>query len=292
MNDLPMPALPGNLPWETNSYLLLDGVSVETLPQKLYQWSASPVFEPLYLGADWQELADLSPCLILLNGKHDPIMQAFIDNAAWEWGYLIFTRSGFDETLRHLRWLLRVEPQETESVLLRLADPAVAHQLLAIGNPRLFGPIEQVCAPDAIEGVWHRHQRTGSIPDPDQTHLYCLSDQELTALGEVSFRQMIMVLDEHMRAFFPTYQPALRGRERLWHLRALAERAYQSGMCSQREILLFANVFGFLGDQSLENHPDIACLLDKFSAQPPGQRVELAACLAEQRATELDGMPS
>lgn len=289
MHDLPMPALPGNLPWDANCYLLLDGVSVEALPHKLYQWSESPVFEPLYLGAEWHGLVDLSPCLIALSDQHDPIMQVFIDNAAREWGYLIFTHAGFDETLRHLRWLLRVTPQENETVLLRLADPAVAHQLLATGNPRLFGPIEHVCAPDAIEGVWHRHQRSGPVPEQRQAHPYRLSDQELTALGEVSFRQTVMALNEHMRAFFPTYQPTLRGRERLQHLHALAERAYQSGMCSEREVLLFANVFGFLAGQPLGNHQDIARLLDETSAQSPGQRVEHASRLAEQRATELEG---
>ncbi|WP_313027329.1 DUF4123 domain-containing protein [Pseudomonas lopnurensis] len=287
-----MPALPGTLPWDANSYLLLDGVSVEALSRKLYQWSENPVFEPLYLRTEWQELADLSPCLIALNGQHDPIMQRFIDNAAREWGYLLFTHAGFDETLRHLRWLLRVRCQEDETVLLRLADPAVAHRLLAIGNPRLFGPIEQLCIPDAIEGVWYRHRRAGPIPDQRDAQPYRLSDQELTALGEVSFRQTVMAVDEHMRTFFPTYQPAMRGRERLRHLRELAERAYQSGMCSEREILLFANVFGFLGGQPLDSHPDIARLLDETSSQSPAQRVEQAARLAERRATEKEGMLS
>lgn len=288
MHDLTMPALPDSLPWDTGGYLLLDGVSVEALSRKLYQWSAEPVFEPLYLGTEWQELVALSPCLIALSGQHDPIMQAFIDNAAREWGYLIFTHAGFGETLGHLRWLLRVRFQENQTALLRLADPAVAHQLLTVGNPRLFGPIEQLCAPDAIEGVWHRHQRPGPVAEQDRSQPYRLSDQELTALGEASFRQTVMALDTHMRAFFPAYRPALRGRERLRHLRTLAERAYRSGMCSEREILLFANVFGFLGGQPLENHPDIARLLDETSSQSPGQRVEHAARLAEQRATEAE----
>lgn len=290
MHDLPMPALPQDLPWDANSYMLLDGVSIEALPHKLYLWSENPVFEPLYLGTECQELVDLSPCLVALSGQHDPIMQAFIDNATREWGYLIFTHAGLDEALRHLRWLLRVELEGNHPALLRLADPAVAQQLFAIANPRLFGPIEQLCVPDAIERSWHRHQRSGPVPEQDRTQAYRLSDQELTALGEASFRQIVMALDEHMRAFFPAYQLAMHGRERLRHLRALAERAYRSGMCSEREILLFANVFGFLGGQPLENHPDIARLLDETSLQSPAQRVERAARLAEQRATETEGM--
>lgn len=289
MHDLPMPTLPGNLPWEKNSYLLLDGVSVEALHQKLYQWSVTPVFEPLYIGTDWQGLVDLSPCLIALENRHDPILQTFLDNASQEWGYLLFTHAKFDETLRHLRWLLQVKGQEGQTALLRLADPAVAHHLLAINNPELYGPIEQLCIPDALEEAWHIHQCPGMPTGQDQSQPYRLSDEELDALSEVSFRQTIMTVDRHLKAFFPTYQPSLRGHERIHHIRELAEQAYRSGMCSEREILLFANVFGFLGDQPLENHPDIAHLINENSSISPGQRVEHAARLAEKRATEIEG---
>ncbi|TBU73816.1 DUF4123 domain-containing protein [Pseudomonas daroniae] len=289
MHDSPMPALPSGLPWKASSYLLLDAISVEALPQKLYQWSESPIFEPLYLGTEWQELIDLSPCLIALNGPHDPILRAFLDNASQEWGYLAFTDAGFDETLRHLRWLLKVKAQEGETALLRLADPAVAHTLFTLGNTKLFGPIEWVCTPDSLEGIWHTHQRSGTPTEQDHSQLYRLNDKELDALSEVSFRQTIIALDKHLDAFFPAYKPSIQGRNRVRHMRDLAERAYRNGMCSEREILLFANVFGFLGDQPLESHPDLAHLLNETSSLSPGQRVEHAARLAEQRATETQG---
>ena len=62
-----LPALPADLPWTLNAYLLLDGVSVMELPRKLYQWSDTPTFEPLYRDSRWQELLDLSPCLVALD---------------------------------------------------------------------------------------------------------------------------------------------------------------------------------------------------------------------------------
>lgn len=65
-------ALPADLPWTLNAYLLLDGVSVTELPRKLYQWSDTPTFEPLYHDSRWQELLDLSPCLVALDGSQDP----------------------------------------------------------------------------------------------------------------------------------------------------------------------------------------------------------------------------
>ncbi|MAB24656.1 MAG: hypothetical protein CMK78_09960 [Pseudomonadales bacterium] len=285
MSKQKMPALPGQLPWVKRSYLLLDGVSVENLPQKLYQWSDNPVFEPLYLQTSLQELVDLSPCLIEVGGEHDSVMQAFINSAEQEWGCLLFSRANFGEILQHLRWLVQVEPAKQQEAYLRFADPAVAHQLLSIKGSRLFGPIEHLYAPDAIEGVWHEHLRTGSEPIHDRSSLYRLNDQEMKALEDVSFRQAVIVLDSHMEAFFPSYQRGLSGRDRYKHMYSLAEQAYQRGLCSQREILLFANVFGFLGDQVLEQHADVAHLLSGSSPKTPGQRVELAAQLAQQRAT-------
>lgn len=43
--------------WHLNSYLLLDGISVEALPRKIYEWSDSPEYEVLYLETPWVELS-------------------------------------------------------------------------------------------------------------------------------------------------------------------------------------------------------------------------------------------
>lgn len=287
-----MRPMPSDLPWTTNCYLVLDGVGVPSLPQRLYQWSDNPVFEALYSGTDWHELLDISPCVISVDGLNDKILQAFLANAAQEWGYLVFTDAGADVVVRHLRWLLQVETPEQRSVLLRLADPAVAHQLLAIGNPGFYGPIEHVCLPDGLEETWHQHQRSGANPDQDYVRPYRLSSSEMAKLEEVSFRQAVVELDEHMRTFFPDYQSALRGQERYRHLHALAEQAYRRNLCSKREILLFANIFGFLGERALERHPAIAERLNAASPQLPEERVEQAAYLAEQHAKAALGISS
>lgn len=198
-----LPALPADLPWTLNAYLLLDGVSVTELPRKLYQWSDAPTFEPLYRDSRWQELLDLSPCLVALDGRQDPILQAFLDNAAQEWGYLLFARVSLPILSQHLRDLLCVQSPHGEPVLLRLADPAVMHSLLEHERMELFGPIEQACAPDALEIRWWQHRRSGSAIARDRTQPYRLSEAEFDALGEVSFRQTLMDMDRHMNLYFP-----------------------------------------------------------------------------------------
>lgn len=285
-------SIPHELPWHSNCYLLVDGVSVENLPQKLYQWSECPSFEPLYLGTDLSELAEISPCLIAVDSPSDPTLHAFLANAAQEWGYLIFTSAALDEVAQHLRWLLKTETAAQQSFILRLADPAVAHALFGIGNPMFFGPIEHVCLPDTVESDWHQHHSPNAKPAKDHGHPYCLSSTEMSALEEVSFRQTILALDEHLRTFFPEYQAALQGMPRHRHLRDLANRAYRLNLCSEREIFLFANIFGFLGATALEQHSDIAQLLEASSPHLPLERVEQAAYLAEQRATQRQGMTS
>ncbi len=290
-NDLPMPRLPEDLPWGQNACLLLDGVSLPDCQRKLREWNLNAEFSPLYRNSPWAQLSDLSPCLIRLEGLSDPILRRFVDCSQAEWGYLLFSPADFDDMRRHLRWLMSVQAPSGESLLLRLADPAVANALLDKGSPRLLGPIEQVCLPDCLQGVWHRHRRAGEPGPRNEDKPYALCENEMDALAEVSFRQSVLKIHDHMQAYFPHYQPALPGRARLTQLQQLAEQAYQQGFCSEREMLLYANVFGFLDDQPLERHPDIASLLHDKSSLTPAQRVEQAATLAEQRAKTIEGKP-
>ena len=122
--------LPSDLPWDAPAYLLLDGVSVETLPKRLYEWAESPDFDVLYLETPWAELSDVSPCLISLSGPHDTALAAFVQNSHEEWGYLLFSQASREALLKHLRWLVCVSHPLGEKMLLRLADPAVMHALL------------------------------------------------------------------------------------------------------------------------------------------------------------------
>ncbi|MDH1263803.1 DUF4123 domain-containing protein [Pseudomonas sp. GD03944] len=285
----PLSVLPNDLPWNTDAYLLLDGVSVEGLSRKLYEWSENPQFEMLYLETRWAELADVSPCLIRLSGPHDPALTQFLEHAEDEWGYLIFSTESQANIIKHLRWLVCVQPEHGDPVMLRLADPAVMNALLAQTETRrgtyLLGPVEQCCIADALSITWHQHRRPGDIMQPDYKHHYQLSETEENALAEVSFRQTILGLSEHMRRHFPAYGAGAAHTERMAKVRALADEAYKRGFSSAREITLYANLFGYLGDNALREHPDLAQLLDTASNETPTQRLEHAAQLAQQRAS-------
>lgn len=291
-SNLELRQLPDDLPWQASAYLLLDGISVADLPRRLYEWSELPRFEPLYLKTRWSGLIDVSPCLISLSGPHDPILGHFISQAESEWGYLLFSHAPQGELLNHLRWLISVRHPLGEELLLRLADPAVISALLAhavqTAEPTLFGPIEQLVAPDVGHGRWLHHRRPGNPPQAIQTKPYPLSEEQLALLGEVSFRRIVRQLDEHMRDYFPSYQSGLAGAARWQHLHELASRAYEQGFNSERDITLYANIFGFLGEDALARHPDLQALLSKASEQAPTQRIEQAAELARERAEQME----
>jgi len=285
-NDLRQ--LPAALPWDASAYLLLDGISVDGLAQRLYEWSESPDLDVLYLDTPWAQLHDVSPCLIPLNGQQDPALAAFVQSSHDEWGYLLFSRASRDEVLNHLRWLIALRHPQGEAMLLRLADPAVMQALLEPtqrdADATLWGPIEQIVAADRMQNSWHQLQRPGSAPVARHDRPYRLSDAQLERLGEVAFRGILIRLDQHLREYFPDYQQALSSPERWQHLRMLAEQAYAQGFNSEQDITLYANIFGLLGDDALQAHADIAELLTQKSSRTPSQRIEQAADLAYARA--------
>lgn len=288
-----LPPLPDDLPWATPAYLFLDGVSASNLAHRLLRWD-NPAY-CLYQGSRWQELSDISPYLISLKGAHDPLLAYYQENAALEWGYLLFSAVDALVLCRHWRRLLTVEHPSGIEVMLRIADPAVIHPLLGLAQQaqtaRWFGPLEHVCLPDSLQATWHQHARPDhTVPDTHDT--YRLTDEELTVLGAVEFRRSVFDLSDHLHRYFPEFMASHSAQERLLYAQRVAQEAYQQGFTSEQEITLYANVFGYLAGQPVSDHADIAELLTVSTAQSPLTRLERAAELAQSRAvTQQGGRP-
>lgn len=280
--------LPQGLPWNGTVGLLLDGVSVEKLPQHLYQWTENPEFEPLYLGTRWAELGDISPCLVQIKAQNNPVLTRFLNASRQEWGHLVFSDQSWDQLVAHFRWLTSVMHPLGEEVLLRIADPAVTHALLAhaetIKDPTLFGPCKQIVTADAALDCWYINNRPGNAPEPDHSKRYRLSEAQLSQLDEVNFRNVVMRLDAHMQEYFPGYQAQSTPQQRWEHLHALASTSYDRGFNTELDITLYANIHGFLGERALEEHPDLDAILKTPSEQTPAQRLERVADIAQERA--------
>jgi len=285
-------ALPADLPWHLPAYLLLDGVAVPHLAQLARRWNHSA--HCLYRHTCWHELADISPYLIALRGVDDPLLRCYHDHVQAQWGYLLFSAADSRELLQHYQGLLTVELADGTEVMPRIADPAVARSLLQLAercrSPRWFGPVQHLCVPDSFQATWTRHQR----PSPPgaragHTTVLRLTDEEMTALGEVEFRRSVQALDVHLRNHFPGYLAASSATERLRHIQRLAEDAYARGFTSAQALTLYLNTLAHLGEDPSQHPQEILELLKLSPSEPPLTRLQRAAEMAERHAATSQG---
>lgn len=285
----PVASLPADFPWGQTVGLLLDALQVENLVQRLYEWSPAPQVHLLYQGTQWAEINHLSPCLIQLHTPDDPVLSQFLSNTRKLWGYLLASDGTWDELLAHLRWLTCFQPPQDEELFLRISDPVVARALFAAEHhpgATLFGPCQQIIVANAPLEGWAQFKRSGEKALPGYDKPFMANEAQWAALKAATLDKSVSALYQHMERFFPAYQADLTPAQRLGHIHQLAVSAMEQGFQSEREIWLYANVFGFLGDEPLEQHPDILELLTVNSEMTFFERVSRAAALAAERGVQ------
>lgn len=273
-------SLPDDLPWDgQQAFVLLDGANCTALPERLKQLDPTAHSIALYDQPPFSELRDISPLLVTVQPPDGAILQFYLQQAHEEWGVLLFSRQSAHEVARHLRKLLIVELPEGSSVVLRLADAAVAQALFASAEQCLFGPLTCVVTADSISGCWQRHQPRR--PEcPELVTPYRLSKALNAALDEVDRRRALLDLDAHLLTFFPAHHQGASIAQRWPALERLAADANALGLGSQSEFLYYANLMAWLDGTEPAPHSAIAHLLHSPSLQPAGERVALAAELA------------
>ena len=284
---------PDNLPWSQNGYLLFNAVRTGNLLQRLYQWNPGINCHPLFLGTRFKGLLDVSPVVVPVEDRYDPVLKGFLENASNIWGLMLFTDADLQTVVDHFRWLVSVDEPTGKTTLLNLSDPPVANALFEL-YPRhtdnaLFGPVEHLYAVDRFEERWRHHQRIGAPRTHDHKTLYCMNEAQIEALDEVSFRNVVINIERHMRSCFPTFQAQLDARQRFAYFLDMAQGAYERGFHSESDLLHFANVMQFLHSQPAGTHPQIIDLLYQSSPLTPSQRAQKANLLALQRARQLQG---
>lgn len=286
--------LPNDLPWKGHAYLLLDGVSVNNLLAKTFEWFGTTDVQLLYANTPLAPCSEVSPCLITLNGPNTPGLSHYFAHAAEEWGYLIFSEASSFEVMAHLRSLLNAQYQpQGQKVWLRVADPAVMHAVLnhatRAQKPEVFGPIDQVVLPDVVNNVWQHHVRPGDVLQPLPKQAYAVCEAQQAILDAVRFRSTLKALENHVRKYFPLYGAQWSSEARWQWMHERADRAYACGFFNNQDICLYTNVFLLLGDDVLVQHPNIATLINQSSALTPSQRIEKASELAFSRSVALKG---
>ena len=272
--------------WQHTIGLLLDALEVQELLRQIYQWSPAPELDVLYQQTQWAGISHLSPCLVRVRSGDDPVLLQFLANVDKPWGYLWVCEGSWSQLVAHVRWLTSFRPPLGDEMYLRISDPAVAHALFAevhCPGADLFGPCREIIVAPPVPGDWNRYRRSGTMVTPRYDNPYVASDAQWLALREVAFSKSIAALYQHMQRFFPEYRADLTPDQRRQHVRALAQQAIDKGFSAEREIWLYANIFGFMGDSVLDQHPDIRSLLED-SRLTPFDRVNRAATLAAERS--------
>ncbi|MHC8351279.1 DUF4123 domain-containing protein [Pseudomonas sp. RT4P38] len=279
-------SLPENLPWsEQQAFLLLDGATLSNLPERLKQLDPGASSVALYDCAPFTALRDISPLLVAIEQPDEPIFQFYLQQAHEEWGVMLFSTAPAHDVAQHLRKLLTVELPEGLPVVLRLADAAVAQALFGSGDQRLFGPLSCVVTADGVEVNWQQHQpRLAECPE--LLTPYRLSPELNAALDRVDRRRALLELDAHLLNYFPERHGGETVAQRWPMLEQLEADAGALGLSGQSELLHYANIMAWLDGSSLDQHPHINRLLHTPSLQSPGERIALAADLAQRWASQ------
>lgn len=282
----PAAQLPDDFLWGQTVGLLLDALQIENLLSSLYRWSPALEVSLLYHGTQWAEVSRLSPCLVRVHDNDDPVLLQFLANTQARWGYLLVSDGSWEELLSHMRWLTSFHPPRDEEMFLRISDPEVAQALFAAEhNPgvEVFGPCQQIVVANTALGGWTQFKRPGEKNIPSYGAALVADYAQWTALQTVAFRKSTSDLYQHMQRSFPDYRADLTPVQRCEHFHQLACTAIDKGFTREQEIWLYANIFGFIGDEALAQHEDIFTLLTVPSELTGLQRVERAAALAAQR---------
>ncbi|PAV24418.1 hypothetical protein CF392_16405 [Tamilnaduibacter salinus] len=158
--DLDAGLFGGDWSWpETgNVALVLDGIAIKDLPQKVYQWADhEPDADWLYLGTPWETVCSRSPWLVYLNGPADPVLKRFlVSEASREAGYLLVTSDDRSAVADTLRRLLQIERFEGVPELLRIGHPVIARSVIGERLLDRHGGtgLLSLVVPDVVEGKW------------------------------------------------------------------------------------------------------------------------------------------
>jgi hypothetical protein len=124
-------------------FATLDGARVFDLPGILSAESVQ--FESLYEGGEGDELREVAPYLVALNGATVCLERLVSDGWGRSWGVYLSCNLPFDEVRHHLRKFLKVKTENGQLLYFRFYDPRVLRVFLPTCTQQqlteFFGPI-------------------------------------------------------------------------------------------------------------------------------------------------------
>ncbi|KXF82452.1 hypothetical protein ATN88_10100 [Enterovibrio coralii] len=255
-------------------YLILDATQIQKVETFLYQVEGNPQYEPVYLNSPWNELKEVSPCVVVATRN---IIDWFRKNANANQGYFFSSFANLEEVAETMRRVIQVKTPYGSSVFYKMAHAEAAWVLFDDECSVLWHNIEQVWLP--TRDGWKSKNKPNTLfslaPQP-----ITFTEKQWALLGQISWRNSLEKIEKHITKWF---NDSLPQADNHW-VREQASRAYQKGFSSERDLLQYFTVLGFLGENALteDAYPDLYQLINVPSAQTPSQRIERAALLAER----------
>lgn len=272
-------------PWQAESIsLLLDGINVKNLLHKFYTQQNQSKFEVLYLQTPFAELYEVSPCLVKIDNSNNPHLLNYLSHLDEEWGYILISDASWEEQIKHLRNLLIVKQPNDEQVILKIADPMLAGALFELAEKQadsaFFGPFKQIYTTDIIDNQLNNYQRPEQAIQSLATP-YQLSNEQNEALDKVEIKRANYKLHQHMERHFPSFlahYPKATKKQAIDHLIQEANQLTYNTPMAQAYYL---NIHGYLGDETLENYPELSQMVNKKDVSLLKEASELAQLLAK-----------
>lgn len=268
-------------------YLLVDGAQISHLAQALYALSGELVLEPLYLFPPFDQLQAVSPYLVLAT---DAVKTWFLEQNQGLAGFFFASLDTIEDIAEQLRRLIQVESPYGSTVFLKMANSECAYVLLSTQCQPLWKVINRAWLP--TRQGWQYVQRPDLTATQDTHARLKLTYEQWQRLGDITWLNTLETLEQHVQRWFPELAQQWQSDPEVFHRHA--QWAYQQGFSSERDLMLFFNVLGFLGVDALEKgkYPEIDPLLYQASSRTPSQRIEAAAELAyhySQSSQEIQG---
>lgn len=229
--------------------LVLDGIAIDNLPVKVYQWAQDKLeADWLYTGTPWEPVKSKSPWLVYLDDPSDPVLNRFLEEqTVRETGYLLVGADGQDRSTlaAAMRRLLQIERIDGILELLRIGHPDIARRV--IGQRLLQGadgqdwPFSALIAPDGVEEQWvyHEQKSAGLMAQSAEKPALAVDDKLLQGFHQFNQRQSVIAYLEVADEGSKTWLGSGTRSDHVQRITIAFNQAHQSGFNTPRSRALF-----------------------------------------------------
>ncbi len=262
-----------DIPGDGSLLLFLDSTQIESCAQKLFEVEGEIDVEPIYILEPFDELLEVSPYVVRVTPQ---IMSWFYSQQTPTAGFFFTSKQSIEAICCHFRHAIKVRTPYDRDVFFKMAHSEVAWVMLKNDVTHYWAMIDQAWLPTRVG--WKILTKPDFVPEALKWPLQ-LTDRLWQQLSQVTWMNTLQAITLHLEAHFP----ALIAQDEYdaW-LNATASEAYQLGFNTERDLLFYFNIIGWLGEEAVssEQYPDIHQLVFLPSLETPSQRIEQASELA------------